>query len=175
MAKVVKERPLQAVLDDKGREILDPVPMAPPLGYKRQPTLTERIRDMVRSEHVRLAALQAGAETFEEADDFEVGDDYEELPRSLYEEVFDPVDADARMKLRDDDYRASVEARSRELRPVKENDDGSTGTDEGRSGDPVRGSGHSDKELKGKSKSKQNATNERSVANADRGDREVEE
>lgn len=64
------------------------LPIAPPLGYIKQPSITERIRDMVRSEHLRLAAESAGAETFEEANDFDVGDDYD--PSSPYEEVFDP-------------------------------------------------------------------------------------
>lgn len=68
--------------------IPDPTPVAPPLGYIRQPSLTERIRDMVRSEHLRRVAEESGAETFEEASDFEVGDDYD--PSSPYEEVFEP-------------------------------------------------------------------------------------
>lgn len=65
------------------------VPMAPPLGYIKQPSVTERIRDMVRSEHLRLAAEAAGQETFEEADDFEVGEDFD--PHSPFEENFDQL------------------------------------------------------------------------------------
>lgn len=68
--------------------IPDPTPIAPPLGYIKQPSITERIRDMVRSEHLRAAAEAAGAETFEEANDFDVGDDYD--PNSPYEEVYEP-------------------------------------------------------------------------------------
>lgn len=68
--------------------IPDPTPIAPPLGYVKQPSITERIRDMVRSEHLRIAAEAAGAETFEEADDFDIGDDHD--PSSPYEEVFEP-------------------------------------------------------------------------------------
>lgn len=65
------------------------VPMAPPVGYVRQPSIAERIRDMVRSEHLRIAAEAAGQETFEEADDFEVGEDFD--PHSPFEENFDQL------------------------------------------------------------------------------------
>lgn len=44
---------------------------------------------MVRSERLAQEAAQAGYESFEEADDFEVGDDYD--PSSPYETDFDPV------------------------------------------------------------------------------------
>jgi len=75
-------------LDARGREKPDPIPLSPPLGYKKHPTLREQIRDMIRSEKLRQEVEAAGLETFEEADDFDVGDDYD--PRSPYEEVFDP-------------------------------------------------------------------------------------
>lgn len=132
-----------------GMEVPSSIPMAPPVGYTRQPTLAERIRQMVRSEHVRLAAIQAGQETFEEADDFDVGDDYD--PASPYEETFDPIDAEARMRLREEDYRVKLEARLQELQPVKEKDDGPSSVDEGRRADPDSKSGHSDPKPKGKS------------------------
>lgn len=77
-------------LDSKGREYMDSTPMAPPVGYKREPTIAERIRDMVRGEHLRNAALAAGAETFEEADDFDIPDDDTYDPSTPYEEVFEP-------------------------------------------------------------------------------------
>lgn len=73
---------------DGGALVPDPTPIAPPVGYVKQPTITERIRDMVRSERLRAEAEAAGAETFEEAEDFDVGDDYD--PTSPYEEIFDP-------------------------------------------------------------------------------------
>lgn len=71
----------------------DATPIAPPLGYIKQPSITERIRDMVRSEHLRRAAEAAGAESFEEANDFDVGDDFD--PQSPYEDEFDPLNPDA--------------------------------------------------------------------------------
>lgn len=63
-----------------GQELPDPTPVAPPVGYKKQPSMADIIR-----EQVRLAKLaeEAGVETFEEANDFEVGDDFD--PDSPYE------------------------------------------------------------------------------------------
>lgn len=75
-------------LNEEGAEVNDPTPVAPPVGYVRQPPLHEQIRDMVRSERMRQAAEEMGAETFEEADDFNVGDDYD--PQTPYENDFDP-------------------------------------------------------------------------------------
>lgn len=43
---------------------------------------------MVRSERLAREVAEQGYETFEEADDFDVGDDYE--PNTQYEETFDP-------------------------------------------------------------------------------------
>lgn len=68
-------------------EVLSAIPVAPPVGYKKQPSMVDHIRGLVRSEHLRWAAQNSGAETFEEADDFEVGDDYD--PTSPYEGDFD--------------------------------------------------------------------------------------
>lgn len=77
------------VMLQKGREWLSPLELEPPIGYKKQKSLAEQIREQVRSEHLRQAALAAGAETFEEADDFDIPDDDFD-PKSPYEEVFDP-------------------------------------------------------------------------------------
>jgi len=64
-------------------EVVSAIPIAPPVGYVKQPSLSERIRAMVRSEHLRAAAEGGGFETFEEAEDFDVEDDPE--LRSNYE------------------------------------------------------------------------------------------
>lgn len=77
--------------DERGSEIPDPNPMQPPVGYNRQPSLAEQIRAMVVSENLRREAEAAGMETFEEADDFDVGDDFEEERHSPYEGNFDPM------------------------------------------------------------------------------------
>lgn len=75
-----------AKLNERGHEILDPEPMAIPLGFKKPETLAEQIRRMVKTEMSQAAASQ-GQETFEEADDFDIGDDYD--PTSPYEQNFD--------------------------------------------------------------------------------------
>lgn len=59
--------------DKHGRELLDPRPMEPPLGYKRAPSLSEQIRQQVLAH--KLEELQAIDETDEEADDFAIDDD----------------------------------------------------------------------------------------------------
>jgi len=75
-------------LDEHGKEIVSPLPMQPPLGYKRQDPLAIRIREMIIGEKLRQAAIDAGMETFEEADDFDVDDDFD--PSTPYENDFDP-------------------------------------------------------------------------------------
>lgn len=74
-------------LTPDGREKPDGTPVAPPIGYLRQPSMFERMREMVRKE-LSEAAQESGFETFEEADDFNIGDDYD--PTSPYEELFEP-------------------------------------------------------------------------------------
>ena len=64
--------------------IPDPVPIAPPIGYKKQPTMVELVRSMVQSERLALEAQLAGYETFEESEDFDV-DDPDDMPRSRHE------------------------------------------------------------------------------------------
>lgn len=86
-------RQVAADLDSRGREQVDSVPMAPPVGFKPQPSMIENIRALVRSESLRHAAETAGFETFEEAEDFDVGDDIE--PSSPYEQQFEPAPAAA--------------------------------------------------------------------------------
>lgn len=88
MAEVAKSlEELRAADTGKRFEWPDPRPLSPPLGYQPEPSLAERIRMMVRSEHLRFAAMESGMETFEEADDFDVDDDFD--PTSPYEMFFD--------------------------------------------------------------------------------------
>jgi len=119
--------------DEYGRSTNSGIPMAPPVGYVQQPSMIEIVRQQIRSEHLRLQALQAGMETFEEADDFDVEDDFD--PSTPYEETFDPVEYEVRNKLRQDEFAASVEARLSERRAKEEIDNGnSSGNDKGRKG-----------------------------------------
>ena len=106
------------VLTETGAEVPDPTPMAPPVGYKRQPSMVEYIRDMVRSERLRAEVEAQGMESFEEADDFDVGDDYD--PKSPYEAEFEPLHQvkDRATKARqEEEERVANEARSNERRP----------------------------------------------------------
>lgn len=73
--------------DKHGRELLDPVPMQPPVNYTRPPSLIETVREQIRAHH-RLAA-DAELDSEEEADDFEMDDDAND-PRSRYENDFEP-------------------------------------------------------------------------------------
>lgn len=79
-------RAAELLVDDLGRELCDPTPMEPPLGYNPQPSLAEQMRMMIESERLRLAAEAAGYETFEEADDFDMEED--PFPRSPHEDEF---------------------------------------------------------------------------------------
>lgn len=59
---------------DPGREYPDPTPVARPVNWQAPPTIQDQIRRFVREEYSRYAADQ-GQETFDDADDFDVGDD----------------------------------------------------------------------------------------------------
>lgn len=77
----IAAHPKKLPLNDRGELVPDPVPMAPPIGYRPQPSMVELIR-----KQVQLASEEAkrmGAESLEEADDFDVGDEPE--LRSPYE------------------------------------------------------------------------------------------
>lgn len=81
------ERSVQSQhLTPEGREKPNPVPMEPPVGYIKQPTIAETMRQMIRS--ASLEAAYAGAETEEEANDFDVDDEFD--PTSPWEDEFEP-------------------------------------------------------------------------------------
>lgn len=83
------EKLLSKGLNPDGTQILDPVPMAPPIGYKKHPSMVEIVRDMVRSEKLKQEAEASGHETFEESEDFDVED--EPIPmQSPWENDHDP-------------------------------------------------------------------------------------
>jgi len=85
----------KAVLNERGHEIVSNKPVALPIDFKRPPTLAEQIRQMVKTELSQSASDQ-GMETFEEADDFDVGDDFD--PQSPHEMVFDPASGEERFR-----------------------------------------------------------------------------
>lgn len=80
---------LERGLDENGKFEPDATPMAPPIGYKKQPSMVEIVRNMVRSERLAAELAAQGQETFEEADDFDVDDDPPDM-RSGWENDFDP-------------------------------------------------------------------------------------
>lgn len=67
--------------DENGGEIGDPTPMQPPLGYKKSLSLSEQIAQQVRIANLKILEDMALEETDEEADDFDVGEDYEPLSK----------------------------------------------------------------------------------------------
>lgn len=96
-------------LDDLGREIPDPRPLQPPVGYKKQPSMFEVVREAV-SREVALYALNREPESFEEAEDFDIPDDPLD-PHSPWENEFDPPWSEVRQAIEEDRKRkAEVEA-----------------------------------------------------------------
>lgn len=79
---------LQRSIDADGRFYPDNIPMAPPVGYRKTPSIIDLMHQAVR-ETISRQAAEMGYETFEEADDFDVGDEPEEM-RSGWENDFDP-------------------------------------------------------------------------------------
>lgn len=59
--------------DEDGREILNPTPVSPPLGYRKTPSLSDQIREQVLALHRLEKDFEP--ETEEEADDFDIDDD----------------------------------------------------------------------------------------------------
>lgn len=80
---------MSSKLDEKGRELLDNTPVELPLGFEHPESLEERIRRLVRTS-VSDHAAESGAETFEEADDFDIADDDSD-PLTPFEMEFDPA------------------------------------------------------------------------------------
>lgn len=95
---MIEERPVhkhrnrvdEGKLTEDGREIVSSTPMAPPLGFIKQPSLHELMRAMVLAHHDQIRR-GVDAETFEEADDFDVDDQDEPDRNSPYEANFDPI------------------------------------------------------------------------------------
>lgn len=96
--------------DEVRREHLDPTPVEWPIGVNVPETLEQKMARMIRTS-VSMAARDAGAETFEEADDFDV-EDSEALPESQHE-----LDDDQEQIMRD---QAAVRRIPRQFREAYE-------------------------------------------------------
>lgn len=80
----------RSILTADGSEIPDPRPLDIPIGFEKPESIQEMIMRFVRDRDVRAELDAAGAETFEEADDFNVPEEDFNL-QTPYEENFDPM------------------------------------------------------------------------------------
>lgn len=75
IGEAMAKHPKRMPLNERGELVPDPTPMAPPVGYRPQPSMVDIIRRQVQL--ASEEAKRAGAESLEEADDFDVDDDPE--------------------------------------------------------------------------------------------------
>lgn len=75
-------------LNVMGHEVPDPTVVEPPLGYVAQPDLMEMMRRMITNHLSNIVDQEA--ETFQEADDFDIDDDPVDYT-TPYEMYFDPA------------------------------------------------------------------------------------
>lgn len=112
----------RADFDQNGHEILDPTPVAIPLGYERPESLEQKMMRFIRHQ-LSSAAQGQGMESFDEANDFDIDDDdvmpltHYELADMHEEKPFDESEANRDTAAgkgkteRSDDQRTSVNAR----------------------------------------------------------------
>lgn len=72
----------KAFHDNFGREVVNPLPLAPPVGYRPEPTVMEMIEQQLAYRLQQLAGEDV-IETQEDADDFDMDEEWD--PTSLYE------------------------------------------------------------------------------------------
>lgn len=102
-------------LNKAGQEIPDPRPAAPALGKIPETNIRDYIKTLVRNERLQQELDAQGVETFEEANDFEVGEDY--FPDSEYENDLEPSVAEL---IREGTASLSAKARAQEKREHNE-------------------------------------------------------
>lgn len=98
-------------MDKDGSEMPDPTPMAPPVGYVKQPSMWDIQREAIRAAKLELArelAEEAGFESPEEADDFDVDDDPEIQTRYQIDETESVMEHRRRMTEAEDSARRSA-------------------------------------------------------------------
>lgn len=100
--------------DEHGHEVLNPTVMAPPLGYKKQLSIAEQVRQQIRS----MKALQDDApETEDEADDFEIDDD--PVMPSRWENDMIPSIKETRKRLKELEKEVKLYAKPPEAKPAE--------------------------------------------------------
>lgn len=92
----------------RGMEVPDPRPVAIPAGFKRPETLSEQVRRLVRME--RLNGDEEVDESWDEANDFDIGDDFD--PKSPWETMWDQ---DLQREVTPEDYAKRLPEMRREL------------------------------------------------------------
>lgn len=76
--------------NERGEEILDPTPIALPVGFTRPRSLQDTMKKLVQDELIRRDLQAHEIETFEEADDFDV-EEQDPLESTPYEDCFEPA------------------------------------------------------------------------------------
>lgn len=85
-----KAKKIQPGYNAQGQEILDPRPVAVPVGYQtQQESIAQMIARLVRNQRHQDALANAGFETFEESNDFDCDDDFD--PKTPYEEHYETI------------------------------------------------------------------------------------
>lgn len=75
-------------LTPDGSELPDSRPVEVPIGFERPESIQDLIRRLVRDPAIREDLTSSDAESFDEADDFEIDDG---MPVSPHEDNFDPM------------------------------------------------------------------------------------
>lgn len=71
----------KAILDSLGREVLNPMPFAPPLGFRGEPTIMDRLEALVNQRMAQLQDDDFIEETEADRNDFDMddGEDFESV------------------------------------------------------------------------------------------------
>lgn len=107
-------------------EKVDPTPVAIPVGFHRPPTLAEQVARLVKSERWNYEMARQGHETFEEANDFDIDDEFGGVDRSIpfedgspYEEKYQgQFEDEVRMESRH--FEQSGKVRTRKASPPRQ-------------------------------------------------------
>lgn len=103
-------RPLPFV--HRGRTYVDSTPMEPPVGYDPKPSLLQTVREMVKRDLSERAEAE-GYESFDDADNFDTGED--DFPVSGYEHPEDSPTVDE-IRRRTEVFEREVRKRSRKAK-----------------------------------------------------------